>query len=287
MNWKQVRAIIKYVSGPTDVILASSLHICLVASLVGGVILSAVCFYRFWFAQWCHLALCRESPATGSQLRADASLTSSALLCQWVWEREPSAQLFPLGICCPSLNVSANGLETLIRKSMRAFDVLCDRRMAYSGSRRGCSPSNLGGSARSNDPQPPGGMDSCGWEGGRWNGWRPGCIRTSDSPGSWRNPSSPPRLHERKGLLDPSICLFLITFKCFVHCVNDESGLLQPSSYSPFPSVMITSCKLKSLLGSLNTLTLLPQCIAVKKPNCSHSWTRYKTWCSWMFIKDP
>lgn len=51
----------------------------------------------------------------------------------------------------------------------RTFEMWYDRQMTYSGSRKGCSPSVLGGSARSNDLQLQGGMDSCGWGDGRWN----------------------------------------------------------------------------------------------------------------------
>lgn len=66
----------------------------------------------------------------------------------------------------------------------------------YSGSQRGCSSNTLGGSARSNDLQTPGGTDSCEWEDGRWDEEQLICIHTSDNPDSWRNLSNPPRLQE-------------------------------------------------------------------------------------------
>lgn len=78
----------------------------------------------------------------------------------------------------------------------RTLDMSADGQMTYSGSRRGCSSSGLADSARSNDLRHPGGRDSCGLEDGRWSEWKPARIRTSDSPDSWRNPSSPPRWHE-------------------------------------------------------------------------------------------
>ena len=84
-----------------------------------------------------------------------------------------------------------------------------DGQRSYSGNRRGCSPSSLAGSAHSNDLQPPDGMDSCGWEDGRWSGQRLDRIHTSDSPDSWRNQSSPPRLHEWRTLLEPFIMFIM------------------------------------------------------------------------------
>ncbi len=120
---------------------------------------------------------------------------------------------FSSGKALSALNVSTNGLRVFFQETMRTFDMLYDGQMTYSGSRKDCSPSSLGGSARSNDLRPLGGTDSCGWEDGRWTEWKLARIHTSDSPDSWRNLSSPPRLHEWKTLLNPSIWLFKFIFK--------------------------------------------------------------------------
>lgn len=125
-------------------------------------------------------------------------------------------------------------------ETKRTFDMSYDGQMTYSGSQRGCSPSSLGGSDRSNDPQPPGGTDSCGWEDGRWSEWKLARIHTSDSPDSWRNQSSPPRWHEWRTLLEPSIWLFKFILK---HTVVNH---LLYISYKK------TSYTLKSLLRSEN-----------------------------------
>ena len=98
----------------------------------------------------------------------------------------------------------------------REKDMLYDSQKTYSGSRWGCSPSGLGGSARSNARRPPGGTGSCGWADGRWSEGKLAHIHTSDSPDSWRNRSSPPRLQTKETLLDPSICLFKL---CLNHIV--------------------------------------------------------------------
>lgn len=126
---------------------------------------------------------------------------------------------FCSGKALSAFNVSTNGLRVFVQETKRTFDMLYDGQMTYSGSRKGCSPSSLGGSARSNDLRPPGGTDSCGWEDGRWGGWKLARIHTSDIPDSWRNLSSPPRLQEWKTLFDPSIRLFKFIFK-HVHLKN-------------------------------------------------------------------
>lgn len=97
------------------------------------------------------------------------------------------------------------------------------RQITYSGSQKGYNSSILGDSACSNDLQPPGDMDSCGWEDGRWTGGKLAHSRTSGSPDSWRNPSSLPRLQEWKTVLDSSYWALPVHFEaCSVHNIRDK-----------------------------------------------------------------